>query len=108
MPLPFGAVGRSVIYDCDISWAYSIFLVLKYSGHFIVNSTCCVVFASFFSSDLFSSKLTLFEKFFQEYHPRVKLVDPDQARRFVAPDLGLNCGKNVATSRHLFCTACVS
>ena len=40
---------------------------------------------------LIFSKSFVFEKFFQEYHLSVKQIDPDQARRFVGPDLGPNC-----------------
>ena len=35
---------------------------------------------------------SFFETYFQEYHQNVKnSLDPDQARRFVGPDLGRNC-----------------
>ena len=43
------------------------------------------------SADIFS-QLTHFSKiFFQEYHQSINSSDPDQARRFVVPDLGPNC-----------------
>ena len=45
----------------------------------------------FFCRLLIFSKSFIFEKFFQEYHLSVKQIDPDQARRFVGPDLGPNC-----------------
>ena len=40
---------------------------------------------------LIFSRSFIFEKIFQEYHLSVKQIDPDQARRFVGPDLGPNC-----------------
>ena len=33
----------------------------------------------------------LSKKFFQEYHPSVNSLDPDQAQHRVGPDLGPNC-----------------
>ena len=43
------------------------------------------------SSDDYFQNQFFFEKIFQEYHQSVKHLDPDQARRFVGPDLGPNC-----------------
>ena len=43
---------------------------------------------------LIFSKSTFFEKFFQEYHQRLRMsksLDPDQTRCIVRPDLGPNC-----------------
>ena len=36
-------------------------------------------------------KIIFFPKFSQEYEQGVNSFDPDQARRFVWPDLGPNC-----------------
>ena len=49
-------------------------------------------FSCFFSRLLiFVFKINCFEKMFKEYLGASNRLDPDQARRFVEPDLGPNC-----------------
>ena len=38
MPLPFGAMGSSVIWDCDISWSY----LLAFQGLYLANFTVVI------------------------------------------------------------------
>ena len=57
-------------------------------------STLCLLnkFACFLLSfDFFLFKSELFENFFQIYHQSVNILNPDQARSFVGPELDPNC-----------------
>ena len=61
--------------------------ILKYKT--ITLCMLCTFHDFFFSSvNFFRNQL---KKIYQEYHQSVKYLNPDQARRFVGPDLGPNC-----------------
>ena len=48
-------------------------------------------------------RIIFFEKLFQKYHQSVKrfVLDPDQDRYFVGPDLGSNCLKRLSAQTAL-------
>ena len=51
----------------------------------------CLLFFFFFFFFCLFGKLTFFEHSFRNTIRVSNSLDPDQARRFVGPDLGLNC-----------------
>ena len=86
----FCSDGDLVWFICAPDTPFRLPICKKYE---IVKLTLCLLgdFHAFLSSAIFFFKINYFEKFFKEYHHSANSLDPDQARRFVGPDLGSNC-----------------